>query len=259
MPQLSVVIIAYNEELHIGSCLDSVKGIADEIVVVDSFSTDNTADICTEHGARFIQHKFEGHIEQKNYALDQASFDHVLCMDADEALSPELRESILEVKNDWKHTAYCFSRLTRYCGKWIRHSTWYPSRKIRLVERGSARWDGINPHDRLSPNDGSTLAQLSGDLLHYSYESIAEHRLKVRVYADLASNAYYKAGRSSNLLKIIMNPFWRFIREYVINLGILDGYYGMVIAVLCAQETYLKYKKLRDIWKHSGVPTQEAS
>ncbi len=259
MPQLSVVIIAFNEELHIGNCLDSVKGIADEIVVVDSFSTDKTADICAQHGARFIQHKFEGHIEQKNYALDQASYKHVLCMDADEALSAELRESILEVKNDWRHSAYCFSRLTWYCGKWIRHSTWYPSRKIRLVERASARWEGINPHDHLSLSEGASLARLHGDLLHYSYGTVAEHRLKVRVYADLASKAYFKAGRSSNLFRIIVNPIWRFLREYVFHLGILDGYYGLVIAILCAQETYLKYILLRDIKKQGGVPTQEES
>jgi glycosyltransferase involved in cell wall biosynthesis len=259
MPRISVVIIAFNEEDRIGGCLESVEGIADEIVVVDSFSTDRTGQICAQYGARFIRHRFEGHIQQKNFALEQASFDHVLCLDADEALSPELRRSVLEVKNDWAYPAYCFNRLSRYCGKWIRHSTWYPSRKTRLAEKGSARWKGINPHDYLSLSGGNEPAWLKGDLLHYSYDTVSEHRQKVRTYAELASRAYYRAGRSSGLLRIIMHPFWRFMREYFIHLGLLDGYYGLVIAWLCARETYLKYKKLRDIIREEGAGDQEAS
>ena len=124
---ISAVIITLNEERNIGRCLDSLQGVADEIVVVDSYSSDRTEEICRSHGARFIQHRFAGHIEQKNWAILQASHPYVLSLDADEALSYELTSSILEVKGNWTHDAYYFNRLTSYCGKWIRHTTWYPS------------------------------------------------------------------------------------------------------------------------------------
>ena len=145
MPGISAVIIAFNEEARIGACLESLRDIADEVVVVDSFSTDNTEKVCGRYGTRFIRHEFTGHIEQKNFALAQARNEHILCLDADEVLSPELRKSILEVKSNWSRSGYCFNRLSNYCGKWIRHATWYPSRKTRLVERSKARWEGINP------------------------------------------------------------------------------------------------------------------
>src|ERR1035437_3751774 len=132
MIQLSVVIITYNEEYNIARCLESVKTIADDIVVIDSFSTDKTKEICESAGVRFVQHKFEGHIEQKNWAITQAKFPHILSLDADEALDGTLIKSILEVKNNWKYDGYYMNRLTNYCGKWIYHCGWYPDRKLRL-------------------------------------------------------------------------------------------------------------------------------
>ncbi len=146
--RISAVIITFNEERNIGRCLESLVGVADEIVVVDSYSTDRTEEICKSFDAKFIRHRFFGHIEQKNWAILQASSPYILSLDADETLSDELRKSILQVKKDWTHDGYNFNRLTNYCGKWIRHTSWYPARKLRLWDSRKGHWGGYNPHDR---------------------------------------------------------------------------------------------------------------
>lgn len=150
MPKLSAVIITFNEARNIGRCLDSLQGIADDIVVVDSYSTDATANIVKAKGARFVEHVFEGHIQQKNWAISQAKYPHVLSLDADEALDDSLRHSILRVKEDWQADAYYLPRLTNYCGKWIKHGLWYPDLKLRLWDSRKGAWGGQNPHDTIS-------------------------------------------------------------------------------------------------------------
>ena len=135
-----VIIITLNEERNIGRCLESVNDIADEIVVVDSYSTDDTEKICKLYGVKFIQHRFDGHIEQKNWAINQAKYPHILSLDADEVLSPRLKASIKAVKENWEFDGYYFNRMTNYCGKWIRHSSWYPSRKLRLWDSRKGEW-----------------------------------------------------------------------------------------------------------------------
>jgi glycosyltransferase involved in cell wall biosynthesis len=247
MPNISVVIITFNEERNIGRCLESVKDIADDIVIVDSFSTDNTAEICKSYGARFIQHAFEGHIEQKNWAIPHAKYPHILSLDADEVLSDELKKSILEVKADWKFDGYYFNRLTNYCGKWIRHSSWYPSRKLRLWDSRKGKWGGTNPHDRFILDRKATRKFLNGDLLHFSYYSIHEHIQQINKFSDIVAISYHKEGRHAPLFNIIFNPMWRLFRDYVIKLGFLDGFYGLIISVNSAHETFLKYTKLRRI------------
>ena len=133
--KISAVIITYNEERNIGSCLDSVKAVADEIVVVDSYSTDKTQEICSRMNVKFLQHHFEGHIEQKNYAVSCVQYGHVLSLDADEILSEKLKQSIIAAKQNWRFDGYSFNRSTNYCGNWIRHSGWYPDTKLRLWNR----------------------------------------------------------------------------------------------------------------------------
>lgn len=140
--KLSAVIITYNEEDNIERCLESLEKTADEILVVDSFSSDRTAEICKSKGVEFIQHSFEGHIEQKNYALSRASNDYVLSLDADEALSDKLIQSIRAAKQNWSTNGYSVNRLTNYCGKWIRHCGWYPDKKIRLWDKRKGTWGG---------------------------------------------------------------------------------------------------------------------
>ena len=161
---LSVVIITFNEERNIGRCLESVMGLAEEIIVVDSFSTDNTREICEQYGVRFLENEFHGHIEQKNWAKEQAKFDYILSLDADEALDQELYREIMEVKQNWQGDAYKMNRLTNYCGKWIHHSGWYPDTKLRLFDRKKGDWGGNNPHDKFIMESDSNILYLKGDI-----------------------------------------------------------------------------------------------
>ncbi len=241
MVPLSVVIITFNEARNIGRCIDSVQAIADEIVVVDSFSTDQTESICREKGARFVQHAFEGHIEQKNWALTQAHYPHVLSLDADEALSPALTESIQKVKQTWAFDAYILNRRTNYCGQWIWYSGWYPDRKLRLFDRRKGSWGGQNPHDKVAMQPGIMAQWIKGDLLHYSYYSVAEHYERAKKYAQIAALARQQQGKRSWWVQVFLSPLAKFIRNYVIKRGFLDGKAGLTIAWISALETYWKY------------------
>ena len=155
--QLSVVIITFNEEKNIARCLASVASVADEIVVVDSFSTDKTKQICIEKGVRFIEHQFDGHIEQKNWAITQAKNQYVLSLDADEALTDELASEISKVKNNWQYDGYSFNRLTNFCGAWIKHGGWYPDKKLRLWVTKKGKWGGIHTHDNVIMQEGGNI------------------------------------------------------------------------------------------------------
>jgi glycosyltransferase involved in cell wall biosynthesis len=256
--QLSAVIITRNEEKNIGRCLESLKGVVDEIVVVDSYSTDRTREICEEHGALFIQHTFHGHIQQKNWAIAQASFPYILSLDADECLSQTLKRSIKEVKQDWKFDGYYFNRLTNYCGKWIRHTTWYPSPKLRLWDSRKGRWGGTNPHDKFILNTGVAKKRLKGDLLHYSYYSLNEHIAQINTFSTIAAQSYFLQGKRTGMLGIVFRPWWRFFKDYFIRLGILDGYYGMLVSVNSAYEVFLKYVKLRNLHRVSMTRQRKA-
>jgi glycosyltransferase involved in cell wall biosynthesis len=248
--KISAVVITFNEEKNIGRCLDSLKALVDEIVVVDSFSKDKTAEISKDKDARFIQHSFEGHIEQKNYAVSLAQYDYILSLDADEVLTDELKQSILDVKQNWKYDGYSFNRLTNYCGQWIRHCGWYPDEKIRLWMRKKGHWGGVNPHDRVIMDEGSRIRHLSGDLLHYSYPTLTAHIAQFNHFSDIAARAAFEQGRRSHLLvDIILNPTLTFLKKYFIKLGILDGYAGFVISINTAYGTFLKYIKLRELHK----------
>jgi glycosyltransferase involved in cell wall biosynthesis len=252
--KISAVVITLNEEKNIGRCLDSLRHIADEIIVVDSYSTDQTREICRGRGVNFMQHAFAGHIEQKNYAVARAEHERVLALDADEALSEELQRSILAVKQNWQSEGYAFNRLTYYCGKWIRHSGWYPDTKLRLWDRRKGQWGGVNPHDRVIMGGGSRVTRLDGDLHHYSYRTIRDHIDTINSYSEIAARAAQADGRQSNLaLDIILNPLLTFFKKYFLKLGILDGYPGFLIAVHTAYGKFLKYIKLRELNKLSGA------
>jgi len=246
--KISAVIITYNEEANIERCLDSLEGTADEVLVVDSFSSDRTADICKSKGVDFIQHPFDGHIEQKNYALSCASNDYVLSLDADEALSEELIQSIQAAKQDWTEDGYSVNRLTNYCGKWIRHCGWYPDTKIRLWDRSKGHWGGVNPHDHVVMDEPIRIRHLSGDLLHYSYPTIRDHISQINSFSDIAARAAFEKGRQSNLaLDICLNPTLTFFKKYFLKLGLFDGYEGFVISISTAYGKFLKYIKLREL------------
>ncbi len=244
MTLLSVVIITFNEERNITNCLKSVKPVADEIVVVDSFSTDNTKLICSNYNVRFFEHSFKGHIEQKNFALARASHPHVLSLDADECLSPELQKSILAVKSKWEKTGYLMNRLNNFCGRWLRHGGWYPDRKLRLFDRGKGEWGGTNPHDKFIMVHGSSIGFLNGDILHYSAETEEQYVKKMERYTNIAAQALFSQRKRTNLMEIYIKTVATFIRNYILLLGFLDGYIGWHVCRLAARYNYLKYSKL---------------
>jgi glycosyltransferase involved in cell wall biosynthesis len=246
--KISAVVITYNEEKNIGRCLESLMDTVDEIIVVDSYSTDATGEICKEKGVNFIQHPFEGHIEQKNYALSCATSDYVLSLDADEALSETLVQSIQAAKKNWHVDGYWVNRLTNYCGKWIQHCGWYPDRKIRMWDRRKGRWGGVNPHDHVVMATNSRMHHLRGDLLHFSYPTIRNHISQINSFSDIAAREAFERGRQSNLvLDICLNPLLTFFKKYLLKRGVLDGYEGFVISISSAYGKFLKYIKLREL------------
>lgn len=242
--KISVVVITYNEERNIRRCLESVKGIADEMVVVDSGSQDRTIEICKETGARVIHQPFLGYVEQKNFALRQAKNDWVLSLDADEALTSALEQSILSVSDPKQADGYSMNRLTNYCGKWIRHGGWYPDRKIRFFNRHTGQWTGINGHDSYTPFRKTSVLHLKGDILHYSYPSLSHHLQKINEYSTMGAMAMYEDGKRSSILKILIKPVARFFRHYILKAGFLDGLMGYTIAVNTAHASFLKYLRL---------------
>lgn len=245
--QLSAVIITFNEERNIERCLESLKDVADEIIVVDSFSTDRTKDICEARNVKFIQHNFEGHIQQKNFAMEQASFDYVLSLDADEALDEKLQKSILREKENFQFDAYSFNRLTNYCGQWIRHCGWYPDKKLRIWNKNKGQWGGVNPHDKVVLKNDASVKHLEGDLLHFSYHNFSDHFKQIEYFTNISSKAAFDSGKRTNIFMIIVKPWFKFIRDYIIKLGFLDGFYGFVICMNSSYAKFLKYLKLYEL------------
>ncbi len=245
MEKLSVCIITFNEEKNIKRCLESVKDIADEIVVVDSFSTDATERICNEYNVKFHKQIFLGHIEQKNLAISLCQHDFVLSLDADEALSDELKKSIRAVKNKFEFDAYEMNRLSNYCGKWIYHSGWYPDKKIRLINKSKGKFGGQNPHDKILLIENSSLKHLQGDILHYTYYTVEEHYKQADKFSTIAATELFKKQIQTNTIHIAIKTAAKFIRNYFIMLGFLDGAAGFTICRIAAYETYLKYSKLK--------------
>ncbi|MGP8216449.1 MAG: glycosyltransferase family 2 protein [Bacteroidia bacterium] len=248
MVKLSVIIITFNEEKNIGRCLGSVKDIADEIIVVDSFSTDGTEEICKRYGVRFFRHSFEGHIEQKSYALTLSTYQHVLSLDADEALDDTLKKNIADVKENWKFDGYEMNRLTNYCGTWIKHCGWYPDRKLRLYDKTKGGWGGTNPHDKYEMQSGATIGYLKGDILHYSYYTIDDHYKQIEFFSTISSKELFRKGKRTSLIQTWLSPLLKFIKCYFIKLGFLDGKAGFTISRLSAWASYLKYKKLSALY-----------
>jgi len=250
MQPLSVSIITFNEEKNIERCIESVKTIADEILIIDSFSTDNTVAIAESKGAIVHQEKFRGYIEQKNFALQFTAHPLVLCLDADEALNEILIHSILEIKTATTVQAFTMNRCTNYCGRFIRNGLWYPDKKLRLFDKRIARWGGVNPHDKIILTQQVKVHHLKGDLLHYSYNSIEEHMLQNNKFSTISAEAMHKTGKRTNLFKIIVHPVWAFIHGYFFRLGLLDGFYGFVIAINVAHLTFQKHTKLYQLQKN---------
>ena len=244
MIKISVVIITYNEERRIGGCIDSVYGVADEVLVVDSYSTDDTEKIIKKKGVRLLQNEFKNYREQKNFANAQASYDFILSLDADERLSDVLREEIKRLKMNWTHDSYMFNRRNNYCGKWIMHCGWYPDKRIRLFDRRRASWGGGDVHEKLVLHQGATFKRFELDILHYSFSSIADHARKAIHFSEMVARQTIAQGRGISIwADILLNPWLTFIKKYFFQLGFLDGFYGFVICVLSAHSNFLKYTR----------------
>lgn len=251
MTKLSVVIITLNEAANLPRCLASVEGLADEIIVVDSLSTDDTVRIAQEAGAVVIEQPFLGHREQKAFAIEKASHDHVLSLDADEALSDELRASIAAVKANWSHDGYYVNRLNRLNGIWIHHGGWYPDRKMRLFDRRKYQMGGTNPHDRFDPVSGASTTRLKGDLLHYTNDDLDSRIVTINKFSTIAAKAFHEKGKRGSWWRVAFKPAGRFISEYWLKSGWRDGYYGYYIAKTSAQYVWLREMKLLRLGKHS--------
>ncbi|WP_338733090.1 glycosyltransferase family 2 protein [Mangrovimonas cancribranchiae] len=252
MIKFSGVIITYNEEAKIERCLKSLLPVVDEIIVVDSFSKDNTKSICEKYNITFIEQTFLGYVEQKNFAMNVASHDYIVSLDADEALSETLQKSILELKSNWVYDGYYCKRLNYFCGQWIKHTTWYPDKKLRVFNRKKAQWGGINPHDKIILDPVKSKAGfLKGDILHKTYQSYSEFNKQVENFTTISANSYFKLGKKAPIYKIVLNPTWAFFQSYIIKLGFLDGLNGLIISVQTANTRFLKYIKLRELIKQN--------
>lgn len=242
---LSVAIITFNEEKNIARCLESVKHLATEIVVVDSFSTDNTESICNEYGVKFIKKHFLGYMEQKKLAVEYCKFDFVLSLDADECLSTELISLIEKEKLEGFTTdSYTMKRCTNFCGNWIKNGSWYPDKKIRLFNKQKGNWGGLTIHESVKMKNGSTNKLLKADILHYSYYSVEEFIIKSDKYTSIQAQAMLQQNKKSSWVKILLNPIVAFIQGYFVKRGFLDGWDGYFIAKTIAYFTRVKYLKL---------------
>ena len=238
--RITGVIITFNEDARIGEAIGSLA-CCDEVLVVDSGSSDRTREIAMARGARVIEHPWEGYSRQKNFAADQAQNDWILSVDSDERISIELANEIAAWKK-LEHTAperaYSMPRRAFYLGKWIGHSGWYPDRKIRLYDRRHCRWEGDFVHERMDVN--GPVGRLNGDLLHFPYRDWNDHHARVDRYTNLAAQAARSNGRHGNVLKLAFAPPLTFLRSFVLHAGFLDGWRGLAIAYMGARYVFKK-------------------
>jgi len=239
--RLSACIITYNEADRIEACLRSVS-FCDEMIVVDSHSTDDTRAIASSLGASVIERDWPGYRSQKQFAVDSASHDWVLCVDADERVTGELRSEIeaLRAGGFAEFAGWSVPRITDYFGQFLRHGNAFPDRLIRLFDRRRGGWIGEEIHENTRVSIGR-VGRLKGRLEHYSYRSLTDHQVRMARYGDLMARALYARGKRCGLTKVLVNPFWRFVRGYFIRLGFLDGWRGLVFALVEANYVRRKY------------------
>lgn len=246
--EISVVIITHNEEKRLEPALRSVEGVASEIIVVDSFSTDDTVKIARKYTDKVFGRKWTNFADQKNYANNQASFPWILSLDADERLSPQLRQEILQLKKGEPGCAgFSMPRRAFYFGKWIRHSGWYPDRKVRLFRKDSARWEGEYIHEKLVVE--GKIEKLKGSIYHFTYQNISDHLARINRFSDLGAQKLYAQRKKCRWYHLVFLPLFRFIRSYILKAGFLEGYAGLIISVLHGYAIFVRYAKLKEIWK----------
>ncbi len=255
MVQLTATLITRNEERNLPRALASLAGLADEILVVDSGSTDDTCAVARRFGARVLTRSWTDYSDQKNFAAAQAAHDWIFSLDADEELSPPLQESLRQ----WKQVqttavAYAMRRRARYLGAWIHHSGWYPDPKLRLYRRDRARFVGVL-HESLRAE--GPVGQLEGDLYHHTFNALSEHTSRINRYTTIAAEQLFAAGRRRWLLPLLLAPPWVFLRTYFFQQGFRDGYRGWLIAQMAAYAAFLKRLKL-GVLVHGGTLEAES-
>ncbi|OGH04280.1 MAG: hypothetical protein A2600_11055 [Candidatus Lambdaproteobacteria bacterium RIFOXYD1_FULL_56_27] len=244
--KLTGVVITYNEEANLKDCLTSLD-FCDFLLVVDSDSTDQTKAIAQDQGARVLNQPFLGHVKQKQFALEQAQTDWVLFLDADERLGPELRASILALKEqvEPRHWGYEVSRKSFHLGRWILHGGWYPDRGIRLFHKEHGRWSGYDPHDKVEVE--GPVARLEGDLEHFVFRNLSHNVQKNDFYSSIMAQDLFAQGKRPSLAKLLLKPPYKFFECYLLKAGFLDGLPGLIIAVGAAYSIFLKFAKLWEL------------
>ncbi|MFM2224074.1 MAG: hypothetical protein RJA07_276 [Bacteroidota bacterium] len=238
--KISAVVITFNEELNIERCINSLLDIADEIIIIDSFSTDKTKEICLQKNVKFVSTKWQGYAATKNFGHTIAQNNYILSLDADEAISEQLKNSILSIKNNLSG-AYEMNRLTNYCGSWIKHGGWYPDKKIRLFNKQTTQWKNLVVHEHIEFIKTEHITYLQGDILHYSFNTMHEHKLKIEKYAKLEAQKIQHYSTIKIQLKKLFSPIATFIKMYFIKLGFLDGVAGFHVAKLSAYASFKRY------------------
>ncbi|OQZ04794.1 SPBc2 prophage-derived glycosyltransferase SunS [Candidatus Brocadiaceae bacterium B188] len=251
---ISACVITFNEESRIRDCLESVKWV-DEIVVVDSLSTDKTVDICREYSRKVYQRPWPGNIDQKNYAMGLAKNDWILSLDADERLSPGLIREIQDaIRNPGNIPGFFFPRRSFYLGRWICHGEWYPDYQLRLFKKGCGQWQGTNPHGRVIV-PGKT-GYMKHDLYHFNYKNFSHQLRTIDNYSTIFADIMADRGRGFSLHKLLFQPLYKFIRGYFFKRGFLDGLPGFIIATSSAFYIFAKQVKL---WERVRSPEKKDS
>ncbi len=241
--KISATIISFNEQRNLPRAIESLR-CADEILVMDSGSNDRTVEIAEKLGARVVERAWPGYANQKNLAAEQATHDWVLSIDADESLSEALEGEIWRLKkNGPQFEAYTMPRMAQYLGRWIRHSGWYPDRKVRLYDRRKARWEGAYVHESVKVR--GRIGHLQSNLLHFTCNSLSEHLKTMDRYTTLAAEQLLATGEQVTWGRLILEPPRTFFRTYVLKLGFLDGVEGLAIANMAALYNFVKYAKAR--------------
>jgi len=241
MPQISATIITLNEARNIARAIRSVS-CADEILVVDAGSTDETRDIAARHGARVLAQPWRGFAAQKNFAAEQARYDWILSLDADEELNRDAQAAVERWKTlEPMAAGYQFARRARYLGRWILHSGWYPDYKLRLFDRRKGQWRGDYVHESVAVS--GSVDTLAGEILHYTCDSLEEHRQRIEFYTDLAARELFERKEGVGTLRRVLTPPWIFVHTYFFRLGALDGTRGILIAWMAARYVRRKYSK----------------